>query len=565
MKTTDKNTCRFLIDLLVEHGVTDAVISPGSRNTPLIIAANRHEGLSTHVVIDERCAAFIGLGIALQTGRPVALICTSGTAVLNYAPALAEAYYRQIPLIAISADRPAEWIDQDDSQTIRQNGVLNNIVKGSFDIYGENSDKVHSIFATRAINDALALAKKGPKGPVHINVRLDEPLSTLAEIPSSHALKIEHIHNANSGLNEQQYAELSQILTNKKIMVIAGFGSGNPKLIDALDVFSKKTGAVVFHEAQSNIHLDNSVAHIDTTISILTNNEKTDLQPDVVISFGGAILSRFVKQYLRQSSTKIEHWHISESTHAIDCYLALSKRIECDVTAFFNGLSKTCDVKNIHSDYIDRWKEKSNIAEFRTNKFFNECNWSDFYAIGRIMALAPKEWHLHFSNGTAIRYAQLFDYSKFSQIECNRGVSGIDGCTSTAIGAHIHYKGTTLLVSGDMSAQYDMGALATTEISPRFKMAVLNNGGGGIFRFIKSTSRLDECEHFFAADVRLPLKELANAFGFAYFEVSDKNEFDEEFPQFVAEASKPAIINIITPPQESADTIKRFFNSNKNN
>ena len=560
MNTTDKETCRQLIELLVAHGVCDVVLSPGSRNTPLIIAANRHEKLRTHVVIDERSAAFFGLGIALQTDKPVALICTSGSAILNYGPAIAEAYYRRVPLIAISADRPEEWIDQDDSQTIRQYGVLENIVKGSFDIYGDNSDKVQRSFANRAINDALILAKKGPQGPVHINVRLDEPLAGLAAPKSTAIPKIELIGCEEMGLSAAMYDTLAKRVAGKKIMVIAGFGKGSARLDKALDDFVKKTGAVVLHEAQSNIHPVLSIAHIDATLTTFNDEEIIELKPDIVISFGGAILSRIIKKYLRNSTKKIEHWHIAESPNAIDCFLALSKRIECEPTSFFEGLSKACPPPLTTSgSYLKLWREKAAQAKSKLLTFFQSCPWSNFYAMGQLMKLAPRKWNLHFSNGTAVRYAQLFDYSAFVRIECNRGVSGIDGATSTAIGSQLYYDDVTLLVSGDMSAQYDMGALAMTEITPRFKMAVLNNNGGGIFRYIKTTSSLEECEECFAADVRLPLKELAEAYGFAYFEASNKQALDKVFCLFAAESKRPAILNIITPAQESADVLRDFF------
>lgn len=564
VNTTDKDTCRLLIELLVAHGVKDVVLSPGSRNTPLIIAANRHEKLNTHVVIDERCAAFFGLGIALQTERPVALICTSGSAVLNYGPAIAEAYYRRVPLIAISADRPEEWIDQDDSQTIRQFGVLENIVKGSFDIYGDNSDKVQRSYANRAINDALILAKKGPQGPVHINVRLDEPLAGLASPKSTAVPKIELIGSEERGLPQDVYDMLAKRVTGKKVMIIAGFGHGGARLDKALDDFIKKTGAVVLHEAQSNIHPALSISHIDVTLTTFNEDEINDLRPDIVISFGGAILSRIIKNYLRTSTKKIEHWHIAESPNAIDCFLALSKRIECEPTAFFEGLAKVCpQIQTSGGTYLKQWREKAAQAKAKMMAFFQSCPWSNFYAMGQLMKVAPRKWNLHFSNGTAIRYAQLFDYSAFVRIECNRGVSGIDGATSTAIGAQLYYDDITLLVTGDMSAQYDIGALAMTEITPRFKMAVLNNNGGGIFRYIKTTSVLDECEECFAADVRLPLKELADAYGFAYYEVSSRQNFDKAFSLFAAEKTKPAILNIITPAKESADVLRNFFQKTK--
>ena len=560
MITTDKVSCLAIIELLAAHGVKDIVLSPGSRNTPLIIAARRYgHGVRTHVVIDERTAAFFGLGIALQTRCPVALICTSGTAVLNYGPAIAEAYYRHMPLIAISADRPAEWIDQDDSQTIRQAGVLGNIVKGSFDICGDNSDsKVMRKFVSRTVNDAINLALRGPQGPVHINVRLDEPLGSLADTDKSGAVKIELLTDNTPRLDEHQYKSLAKGLAGKRVMVIAGFGYGSHRLDAAIDRFAIKTGATVFNEAQSNIRPRTGIGHIDACLSVCTDSDLDRLRPDIVISFGGSIVSRMIKNYLRRYDD-LDHWHIGRSLNTIDCLMALTRRIECDEPAFFESMAKYAEDDTEQHSYLRSWLEVAVMARNKLKHAFATCPWSDFYATGQILKLVPRDWHLQLSNGTAVRYAQLFDYSAFESIECNRGVSGIDGSTSTAIGSHIDFGGVTLLLTGDMSAQYDIGALALGEITPRFKMAVLNNSGGGIFRFIKTTSHLDELEECFAAKVNLPLRQLAEAYGFAYFEADGKERLNEEFSHFAGETRRPAIINIITPPDVSADILKEFF------
>lgn len=559
MKTSDKEACRIIIDLLNAYGVEDVVLSPGSRNTPLIVAANRHQSIKTNVVIDERTAAFFGLGISLQTRKPVALICTSGTAVLNYAPAVAEAYYRHIPLIVISADRPAEWIDQDDSQTIRQNGVLDNIVKGSFDINGENGSKIQRRFVERSVNDAIITATRGPQGPVHINIRLDEPLGNLCDADDKSVSKIEFISPSPLRLDDAQYQSLADELKGKKIMVIAGFGHGDSRLDSSLEEFVKATDAVLLHEMQSNIKVRQSIGFIDACLSTFTVNDNENLKPDIVITFGGSLVSRMIKHFLRDSETT-EHWHIAESTNSIDCFMALSKRIECDPAILFGKLAALIKEPRREAEtYFSQWMNKASDARKKVSDKFTTCGWSDFYAVGRLLDLAPSQWNLHLSNGTAIRYAQLFATSKFNSVECNRGVSGIDGSTSTAIGSQVYSNDTTLLLTGDMSAQYDMGALALTEIIPRFKMVVLNNSGGGIFRFIKSTSRLEECEECFAAKVRLPLKELAAAFGFAYFEASDKNSLDSSFEKFSITDDRPAMLNIITPAAESAEILKSFF------
>lgn len=560
MKTTNKLSCRTIIGLIASHGVKDVVLSPGSRNAPLIIAARRSVDLRTHVVIDERTAAFFGLGIALQTGRPVALICTSGSAVLNYGPAMAEAYYRHVPLIVISADRPQEWIDQDDSQTIRQTGVLDNIVKGSFDIGVETGSRIQADFINRTVNDAILLALRAPWGPVHINVRLDEPLGELAEADDRSPRVIGRNGACALRLAEQEAAEMAARVSGRRTLVIAGFGNPDHETDKAIEAFAKVSGAVIMCEAQSNLHVPSALCHIDAVLSSLSEDELERMKPQLVITLGGSLVSRMVKSYLRRVAG-LEHWHIGSQPHSVDCFMALTRRVEIAPAEVFDSMtSRISRVSDDNLSFRDSWLSAAAKSAKRVADFFAECPWSDFYAMGRLMQLLPDRWNLQLSNGTVVRYVQLFDYSRSPRIDCNRGVSGIDGCTSTAIGAHLHHDGITLLVSGDMSAQYDAGALALTEISPRFKMAVLNNGGGGIFRFIASTSTLDECEPCFAADVRLPLDKLAEAYGFAYFEAAGKAYFDNAFRLFAEEDRKPAILNIITPPRLSADILKQFFN-----
>jgi 2-succinyl-5-enolpyruvyl-6-hydroxy-3-cyclohexene-1-carboxylate synthase len=174
----------------------------------------------------------------------------------------------------------------------------------------------------------------------------------------------------------------------------------------------------------------------------------------------------------------------------------------------------------------------------------------------------PAAYDLQVSNGTAIRYLQLCDYSAIGgSISCNRGVSGIDGCTSTAIGAAMATGRPTLLITGDMSAQYDLGALAIADIPSTFRMAVLNNDGGGIFRFVRSTASLPEREEYFAARVNLPLRQLAEGFGFDYFEATSETELRQAVSEFFdTERQRPAILNIITPAEVSARRLNSYFN-----
>lgn len=565
MMTTDKAFCREIAALLAAHGVADAVLCPGSRNAPLIVAISREPRIRAVTVIDERSAAFIVLGMASALGRPVALVCTSGSAVLNFAPAVAEAYYRQVPLIVISADRPAEWIDQDDSQTIRQIGILANIVKYSCNVPVERGEGINSPlgwYANRTVNDALLTAAAQPAGPVHINVQLDVPLGSMVDCPPCKPRAIDTVKPQNE-LSSSQLSALVDELAGKRVLVVAGFMSPNPRLSEALGRLASLPNFAVMHEAQANIRIG-AIPKIDSVLSILNEEEKADLLPDVVITLGGSLVSRFIKKWMRTGSYvnggRLRHWHVGCQPHSVDCFMCLEKRIEMEAVAFTSQLAEA--VVPCQSDYAGLWAQAVAKADALDEAYAERAPWSDYKAMSMLMPRIPEDWHLQLSNGTAVRYAQLFDYSRIARIDCNRGVSGIDGCTSTAIGAASVTEGVTLLVSGDMSCQYDVGALSATCITPRFKMAVLNNGGGGIFRFIDATSRLPELEERFCCQVNLPLRQLAEAYGFAYFRAASTDEFEQAWPLFAAECERPAILDIITPSNASADILKSYFTRN---
>lgn len=546
----------MLADLLANHGVRHAIVSPGSRNAPLIVALERHPQISVRVVIDERSAAFIGLGMSLATaGQPVAIVCTSGTAPLNYAPAVAEAFYRNIPLIVITADRPKEWIDQDDSQTIVQPGIYSNFIKGTFDLQVESNERDRMWMINRTINDALYLSTSNIPGPVHINVRLDEPLGRIEECMSE-APRV--IRSAGLLPSSRPVVDIPLVPPHARVMIICGFMHEN-NLSPKLKRLEKMPNVVVMHEAQSNLAGGGAfISNIDATLREIDKSQES-LQPDIVITLGGSLTSRKIKAYLREIP-KLQHWSIGLSNHSVDCFRRLSMRLVCNNSDALS-LLETILKSNLSEDseFKRSWLEASKKAVSSARSYADRVMWSDFQAFDFITQNLPQNINLHVSNGTAVRYLQLFDYSGAHSIHCNRGVSGIDGCTSTAIGASVVSKLPTMLISGDMSMQYDIGALSTTFIPTDFKIIVMKNGGGGIFRYIPATRNLEELEKCFVADVRLPLQKLADAYGFAFFSARSLEELKQVFPDFISANDCPAILEVLTDGKQSADILKNFL------
>lgn len=558
---TDKRFCSIVLDVLASKGVKDVVCSPGSRNAPLLIAIASREELNPHVVTDERSAAFMALGLSLVSQQPVALICTSGTALLNYSPAIAEAYYQGVPLIVISADRPLQWIDQDDSQTLRQFEALSNFVKKSYELpaFGDRDDELQW-YANRIANDAMLCACSEKKGPVHINIRLGEPLGNKIKI-NRKPERIIDIISADAIGNKEIIQNLAKKISESKVLFIAGFMPPNSRMQKVVTEFIGNPNVAVMAETISNLHLFSNAVSIDSVLTAYDDSYLDEFAPDIVLTMGGALLSRKLKEYLRRNRNKCEHWTIGYYHTTTDCFMSLSLRIETDPIRFFRSLNVSLRKQNKTKDraqYSDKWKQLRQEADLLKNKFIKDSRWSELKAFDMILNSIPKSWNLFLSNGTPIRYAQIIRYDLPHASYCNRGVSGIDGSTSTAIGGAMAYKGNTLLITGDLSMAYDIGSLNIKQIPDTFKIIVIDNQGGGIFRFINSTSQLEERDEFFCAHPSLPLEELARGYGWKYYYANDEISLAKKLQLLFKEDSK-GILKVECNGIESAEILKNYM------
>lgn len=555
MENTSYTVCRQLVALCVSHGVRRVVLSPGSRNAPLLVAFAREKAIEHHVVVDERVAGFVALGMATRSDEPVALVCTSGTALLNYAPAVAEAYYRHVPLIVISADRPDEWIDQDDSQTIRQQGVLGAFVKQSYHL-PTHTDDTSLWHARRLINDALLQANAPCRGPVHINVPLGGNLCEVTNVEPEMPVAVEDMRPVQqlSATDAERLA--SRISVAQKVMVLATMSNPSPVLQEALSLLASLPQVVVLTESIANLHDEAFIPTIDRVLTAIDNSEKPDFAPQLLITLGGAPVSRMVKEFLRQY-VPAEHWRIGCENRVIDTMQSLTRRLQVDAASLLSQIAPLCAPAT--SQYAALWSEREVVATALHNRIVDDAPWCDLRAFARLLPAIPPHTVLHLSNGTSIRYAQLFDTPQIAASYCNRGVSGIDGSTSTALGASMVDEECHLLITGDMSFGYDTGALATGLASPRFKIVVMDNGGGGIFRFIKGPSDLPELEECFEVQRRQPIEGYAHLHGYKYFQADCEDTLKSVLPAFFAENEQPAILAITTPAEINASVLRHYM------
>lgn len=489
---------------LHSYGIRDIVVSPGSRNAAIIDAlANGPFCFKLHYVVDERQAAFTALGIVVATHTVVAMVCTSGSAVFNYAPALAEAYYSRIPLVAITADRPLDVIDQRDSQTIRQAHALDAVVRRSVDI----ADDMPAPYVRRLIQDALNAAGDYIPGPVHINVRLHQPMAELRGDAGEPVMVMRH--TALPDLDDLRRNALSRL--GDRILIIIGGMYYDRRLHEVLctlrdnvpkaDCDEKLGNVAIVAEVGSNVGkcADIMAGDFETAIA---EGRLNDLMPDTVVIMGGALVSAGIKRWLRELPESTHVVNVGYDDIIVDTFGRLTDTVECTPTEFFICLD---------NPYTIRGDYRSRIAALPHN-----IEHPLFDALQT--ALNSEDLNLHLSNGTTVRLAAAMKLPK-ARVWCNRGVSGIDGSTSTAVGTAIAFPFiTTLLVTGDMSAAYDISALSNPDIPPTFKMIIRANGGGDIFRRIPATRHLDIVEPYLAAMPLFPIAEIARAYGFDFAE-----------------------------------------------
>lgn len=519
----DKLGCLVLADLLESYGVRRIVVSPGSRNAPLIVALARSGRYTLTTIIDEREAAFAALGMAEATGRPVAAVCTSGSAMLNYGPALAEAFYSRVPLIAITADRPSQWISQRDGQTIRQNGALDAVVRCSVEL-PEGDNEMNQWYINRMANDALAAATGPVPGPVHINVPLSAPLTPARQLAEGERFgKRIDILRPRGSFDDADVA----FIRNRRVLLVCGAGHPSEALREAVSRVCRQSSVCVVSDILSNLPGGSTE---DFTASAGSLPE-----PEIVLTLGG-LVSDSMKSYLRGLRPECRFAYIGYDDNFVDTYTHGSMRIECDPEIFLNAIADASYGDEAYKKAAEEIKPAG-----RQGRVYDAL---------RALRSAADGYSVHFSNGMTIRYAQAIDFRGPCGTFCNRGANGIDGSTSTAIGAAIASDSPVLFVSGDVSAAYDIGALAIAGVPPTFRMAVIDNGGGHIFRKVATTRSLPEREQYFCTPPQLPLASLAGAYGFEYFEMTPADDCKAAVARFMAAGSRPAILRIITDNNE---------------
>ncbi len=567
MKYSSIPVAQTIIAHCKAKGIQNIVISPGSRNAPLIIGFSEDPFFKCFSIVDERSAAFFALGIAQNQREPVAVVCTSGSALLNYYPAVAEAFYSNIPLVVISADRPIYKIDVGDGQTIRQDNVFHRHIGYSANLKQDvthASDRIERYAPSYLSNDMnkeqqkvqafndhelnIAFETAITMGlPVHVNVRFEEPLYDIVETSTANPV-IKQVQP----IIEKGYEWLPECVSawnraTKKMVLV---GVNDPNKVDQkyLKYLAEDPSVVVLTETTSNLHHTNFFSSIDSIIAPIEKSEYkedlfTKLQPEILITFGGLIVSKKIKAFLRAYKPK-QHWHIDQ-VKAYDTFFAQTHHFKMEVNSFFSQFIK--ETLKISSNYFNFLNLRRNAYVIKRDQYVEQIEFSDMFVFHQISKSIPNNYQLQLSNSSTVRYAQLFDLNSSLEVFCNRGTSGIDGSTSTAIGASLYNTNPTVLVTGDLSFLYDSNALWNNYIRSDFRIIVVNNYGGGIFRILPGKEDTHNFERFFETKHSLNVRKFCEMFNFDYFFSDDSESLNLAMSVFYEPSERPQLIEVSTP------------------
>jgi 2-succinyl-5-enolpyruvyl-6-hydroxy-3-cyclohexene-1-carboxylate synthase len=564
VKTSKKKNIQILTQLCVDFGMKYLVCSPGSRNAPFVIACNNHPAITCIVIPDERSAAFYALGISQASHSLVGMVCTSGSAALNYYPAIAEAFYQQVPLLVFTADRPEEWVNQGDGQTIDQVNVFSNHIRFSCSFSDKRVDSNELWFLEREFSKACSYANGNVnvKGPVHINLPFEEPLYVSEEIERIVTNPI-ILEQAKLGLTQTQKNYVSNKWnTSKRKMILVGQMEVDFALENCLVELAKDSSVLVMVENTSNLVNRNFIQCIDRTLESIPKDKLLEFAPDLLIVLGGAIVSKKIKSFLRTNKAT-NTWRVGIDFPFMDTYQALTHTFPI---APFDFL-KEIEVKEAIplSNYRDKWKQMDYLAQDKGAAFIAQSEFfSDLKVFSVLMDVIPENTHLHLANSSVVRYAQLFNPIKGISVWCNRGTSGIDGSTSTAAGhAYVHRDTYHTLLTGDISFFYDSNAFFNKLKLPNLRIFLINNAGGGIFKIIPGPDTTEELDDFFVFNHSFSAEYICKAFGVNYYSARSQEQLESQLDDFYSysEDGHISLLEIFTDASQNDSVLKAYFNS----
>lgn len=567
MPYSDKENVNILTALLVAHGVKHAVVCPGSRNAPIVHNLNECPNITCHPVTDERSAGFYALGMAQIISHPVAVCVTSGTALLNLLPAVAEAYYQHVPLVVISADRPSMWIDQQDGQTLPQLDALGRFVSKAFSLPEPSTDD-ERWYCNRLVNEALLCCQRHGGSPVHLNVPISEPLFTF-NVP---ALPTERVIRQVAATTDVDHCQplLADVQSAKRLMIVVGQLSNKEARRMALQLCELSTDVVVVYECLGMAcHEDASCypdslneglfpLHIDKVLAHMQQVEQ--YQPDVVVYLGGTLVSKRLKAFLRQSPAA-KTWIVNEQGAIYDTFQNLTGVIEgaphdvLEVILRYVRGEREKQRLPFESGFRSRWATLIHQVQAQNERF--HPLYSSWLAVKRFFETASNKgrYILHAANSMSVRLVNHFasDY-----VFCNRGVNGIDGSLSTAAGCSLVTTQNVYCVIGDLSFFYDQNALWHS-LRGNLRVLLLNNGGGVIFQSLPGLKESAAQQTLISAQHHTSACGICQQNNVAYLSAHDEKELENNMNRFVNDNfNRPVVFEVFTSQEQDEQAMNEY-------
>jgi len=565
---------RWVVAYCKAYGIHRIVLSPGSRNAPLLLGFSQDPFFSCVQVVDERSAGFIALGMAQLSLQPVALVCTSGSALANYYPAVLEAHYSHIPLLVLSADRPPYMWERADGQTIVQHDFFKPHIRFSATLpmdddalpnwYRERAqhplpeDPQETVLAQKKLFDQAFASLVQDHGPVHLNLPFEEPLYATQLTTETVLVKADPPHSPKVA-PESWELFLQDWQNSSRTMVLVGMDLSSQEHQSAMAWLAEHPGVLVVTENTSNLHHQYAIDAIDQLIGPMELSTQSsawmaELQPDLLITWGGPVVSKKIKQFLRIHSPK-QHWHVG-STPAFDTYFCGVHTLSISPKMLIERLA---DVPFGTGDYAQLWRQRYRAIAQAASAYRSTMAFSDFWVYHQFIHSLDKPYTIHWANSSVIRYAQLIDKPNYLRAYSNRGTSGIEGSSSTAVGGSLASEAPTILVTGDLSFFYDSNAWWNDILRPDFRILLVNNGGGGIFRILPQAIDMPGFTEHVETKHQRNAAALAAAYQIGYRSASDASEFLSACPAWLAPNERPQLLEVFTDPETNDQILKDYF------
>ena len=546
---------QILVAMLKKKKIKNIVFSAGTSHDAIVRSVEEDGYFKTYNVVDERSAAFFAIGLIQELQEPVAICCTAGTAAVNYMTGVTEAYNRKLPLIVITADKNPYYLNQLEDQMLDQVNLFKTITKytNTLPIIKDGKDEW---YCKRIVNEAFLELDHNGRGPVHINIPIEEGMFAVDGVFTTSELpEVKLVERIDYKTDEQKLKEKFENLKNKKVLIIYGQDYDIPEQrINNLEKIFDSYNCVISVDKLSNLHCKGSLETTRAALEAKMAGNFNELLPDIVITLGGTVVWDG-KFSLKGYKNEFESWLINEDGKIQDCYKNITTIFEMSIDEFLEKMAKY----NVSSSksYYELWENKTkqfNIPDFE---------YSNLYTIQKLMNNLPKNSKLNLANSSTIRLAQYFDIDKDIKIYCNRGIHGIDGCMSAFIGQAAVSDKLNFLIIGDLAFFYDMNALWNRYVGKNIRIMLNNNSGASLFHFNQGLKRFPTLNENVAADHNANAKGWAESRGFKYLYSTNKEEFNKNLEEFLdSDSDKPIILEVFTKKEEDARLQHEFFEYN---